>query len=875
MSTEHTVPSSTRDEILKGLSFLHPKIGRKDYGVVELCAACPGARGNNPLWEGFAGGKEGLVTGWFDDADKLSGLASDLDAGWVSRDTHEHPKAIYVTLNPCDSALLGRSANRLKAGQARTSDKDVVRIHNILVDIDAKRPSGVSASAAEKKLAVTVTKRVKDWLMDDCFWPAPLIADSGNGGHLVFKAFFPDGLTAQDSAAHVKELLKALDRKFRTKIVDDDGREVEVGIDTTVYNPSRLVKLWGTFARKGDATKDRPHRQSTVISVPDQDQGPVTLPMIETVLGVIADEFKGEDLASGERKPANVKEPYSKEIANPFKPVADAGGAGNAGGSCAAGLAVLGAGPGGAGPGGGKKGRGGKLDVGAYLEAYGVEVVKVDQVDEGNGAYERWCLKACVFDASHGPNEAFIGQGEDGKIFYRCFHQSCQEYKWKDARGKISGEDSLGRFMVGGEQGEGGGDCVAFPAVNKDGKPYARYENFAALVEAYGIEIRYNIMGKHEDIRLPGELWSDSDRLRTLARDYIEDLCARHGLGSQKLDSWIRMRGELGAYHPARVWLESKEWDGVPRFEQLLATVRTSTPNAWRTYLRRWLIQGVAALYEHKFCCRGVLTFTGAQGVGKTSWFKSLVPENLNAFGEGLNLDPADKDSTVITLSKWIVELGEVDATFRKADISKLKAFLTKEKDILRVPYGRAYDHWKRMTVWGATVNDPQFLMDGTGNTRWWCIETEAINWRHGIDMQQVWAEAKTWYDIGESWFLDEKETDMLNILNENFEVVDPVKELIISRFQFDLPRETWDNWMTTTDVLSAIGYEKPSKAIATNAGVILKNLVGSQKRKRVNGIIGRYYPMPLGRWSHDSVNRVTEEDWLGSDNNNNGKLKH
>lgn len=828
---------ATKDDIIPALHFLHPDMGKGKYGVVELCAACPNAGKGSGLWQGFAGGKEGLVMGWYDDPAKLAAQAAELDAGWISRDGGaEYPKAIYVTLNPCDSALLGRSANRLKTGLSRTSDKDVGRIYNILIDVDARRPSGVSASGPEKKLAVEVTKRVRHYLMDDCFWPAPLIADSGNGGHLIFKVRFPDDMPAPDCAVKVKALLQALDTKFRTLEVAEDGREVEVGVDTTVFNPSRLVKLWGTWARKGDPTRERPHRKSKVIVTPDPGQSPVTLPMIETVLGLLG---AGEEGKVEEPKTRG-EIPTPRSVNNPFQPVAKKAE-------------------------GGDKGR---LDMDAYLETHQIKVVKVDDITDNGSTYKRWCLEKCVFDPSHGPNESFIGQTDGGKAFYKCFHQSCQGKKWKDVRAAISGEDKLGKFMVGGA----GGDWLAFPHVNKEGKPYLRYENFVALCEHYGIEIRYNIMGKHEDVALPDGLWDDSDRLRTLARDYLEDLCGRHGLGSAKLDSWMRMLGEVEAYHPAKEWIESRPWDGVPRFEELVATVKTPTPEAWRTYLRRWLIQAIGALYEKKFCCRGVLTFTGAQGVGKTSWFKGLMPESLGAFGEGQSLDPADKDSAIITLSKWVVELGEVDATFRKADVSKLKAFLTREKDILRVPYGRAYDHWRRMTVFGATVNDPQFLMDGTGNTRWWCVETESINWRHGIDMQQLWAEAKMWWEAGETWFLNEGETEMLNRVNQTFEVIDPIQEHICEAFMFDTPREAWCNHMTTTQVLAAVNYDKPNRAQVIQAGVILKKLVGGQVFKRVNGNFGRYYCMPMAKTTFERVDNGSADDWLGGDNAANAK---
>ena len=86
------------------------------------------------------------------------------------------------------------------------------------------------------------------------------------------------------------------------------------------------------------------------------------------------------------------------------------------------------------------------LDVAAYLKHYGREVVKVKQ----NGSSTLYCLKECVFDPAHAPNEAAIGITSEGKLFYQCFHNGCQGRTWKEAREVISGTDSLSQFMPEG-----------------------------------------------------------------------------------------------------------------------------------------------------------------------------------------------------------------------------------------------------------------------------------------------------------------------------------------------------------------------------------------------------------------------------------------
>ncbi len=163
---------------------------------------------------------------------------------------------------------------------------------------------------------------------------------------------------------------------------------------------------------------------------------------------------------------------------------------------------------------------------------------------------------------------------------------------------------------------------------------------------------------------------------------------------------------------------------------------------------------------------------TGAQGTGKTTWFRRLVPSSLNLVMVGAMLDPADKDSVTASVSNWIVELGELDATFRKADIARLKSFIPKQVDKLRRPYDRVESEYQRRTVFGASVNDERYLVDDTGNRRWWTVPVLSIDYHHDLDMQQVWAELLTHFQRGEQHHLTEEENAALGSLNKEHEAI-------------------------------------------------------------------------------------------------------
>jgi putative DNA primase/helicase len=179
-----------------------------------------------------------------------------------------------------------------------------------------------------------------------------------------------------------------------------------------------------------------------------------------------------------------------------------------------------------------------------------------------------------------------------------------------------------------------------------------------------------------------------------------------------------------------------------------------------------------------------------------------------------------------------MVELGELDATFRKSDIAQLKAFITRSKDTLRRAYAKLESHYARRTVFFASVNPRQFLHDPTGNRRYWTISCEAIDHKHGLDMQQVWAEVyESLYRKGERWFLTPDEMACLNDHNKDFEVLDPIKERMQTRYNWDEPKTVW-RWITATEIMLEIGFDRPNRADVTHCGQIIQEMNGREAKK-------------------------------------------
>lgn len=176
----------------------------------------------------------------------------------LTREIAKYPgRTFYQTLNVVKDACYDRLQHEkfLPAPKETTSDRDIAYYRWLLIDADPVRPSGVSATEQEKLQAKHVVNRVRLYLQKIGF-SAPVIADSGNGYHLLYRI--------QADTRHQPTLasfLRVMDRWFSTE---------EAQIDTAVGNPARITKLYGTVAHKGASTTDRPHRESKIVLMPER-----------------------------------------------------------------------------------------------------------------------------------------------------------------------------------------------------------------------------------------------------------------------------------------------------------------------------------------------------------------------------------------------------------------------------------------------------------------------------------------------------------------------------------------------------------------------------------------------------------------------------
>lgn len=196
---------------------------------------------------------------------------------------------IYYSLNPVSPSCLDRAKNCLKPVSQAASAKipDIQHRRLMLIDIDPVREPDCSATIEEKEVAYRLGRTVSKDLRK-AGWPKPIVVDSGNGFHLLYRVDLP-----VDDEELIRNCLKALAGKYDCE---------EVKIDTGVFDAPRIAKLPGTKACKGISSSERPHRMSGAFKLPEK-------------LEIVDREFL-EELASSAPKPSAETRLSKKVIPN-------------------------------------------------------------------------------------------------------------------------------------------------------------------------------------------------------------------------------------------------------------------------------------------------------------------------------------------------------------------------------------------------------------------------------------------------------------------------------------------------------------------------------------------------------------------------------
>ncbi len=257
------------------------------------------------------------------------------------------------------------------------------------------------------------------------------------------------------------------------------------------------------------------------------------------------------------------------------------------------------------------------------------------------------------------------------------------------------------------------------------------------------------------------------------------------------LEEAVRMVAFRHRYHPVRAYLEALKWDEQPRLKTWLQrTCLEEDEHDPRDPLQRYLAR-VGTFFVSAMCARvmqpGVkfdymMILEGPQGMRKSTLLRTLAGE----FFADTGLVLGDKDSYQQLQGRWLYEMGELDG-LSKADILKVKSYLASSSDYFRASFDRRARDYPRQVVFAGTTNEDHYLVDPTGNRRFWPVRvTRQIDIDWVIENRdQLFAEAMVRVRAGGRMFPTLEEELELFLPQQQNRAVENAIEVAIARYLY------------------------------------------------------------------------------------------
>lgn len=249
--------------------------------------------------------------------------------------------------------------------------------------------------------------------------------------------------------------------------------------------------------------------------------------------------------------------------------------------------------------------------------------------------------------------------------------------------------------------------------------------------------------------------WRDADDAQLeiyLAERYCE-------FPKGRIQSAVAKIADDRSFHPVRDYLSRlPEWDGVKRVDTILIDYLGAEDNNYvRAVTRKTLCAAYMRVWHPGIKFDNMLVENGPQGIGKSTIIGKL---GMSWYTDSLSItDMHDKTAAEKLQGSWFVEIGEM-AGMRKADVDKVKQFLSSTNDKYRASYGRrASLHPRQCVLIGTTNSEDGYLRDTTGNRRYWNVRVTGKGYKKPWDLDQdtvdqIWAEVKILAEAGEKLYL-------------------------------------------------------------------------------------------------------------------------
>lgn len=237
-----------------------------------------------------------------------------------------------------------------------------------------------------------------------------------------------------------------------------------------------------------------------------------------------------------------------------------------------------------------------------------------------------------------------------------------------------------------------------------------------------------------------------------LSRIRVEGRIQELGMSIDLYDTVIQSEALKNERNPVKDYIDSKPWDGKDRFDDLYTSLTCIADNEtdrdyYKKILKKWFVSTIAqavteggSLIGKNIVNQIVPILKNGQGSGKSRWISSIIPD-YKWFVDG-PVNPTNKDHEARLMNTLIWHVSEFENVTSKKEVGELKSFFTKGFIEIRLPYARKPISGYQVCSFIASVNEDIFLKDLTGNRRYPVFEVVAPNAEHGIDLQQLYAQA-------------------------------------------------------------------------------------------------------------------------------------
>lgn len=279
------------------------------------------------------------------------------------------------------------------------------------------------------------------------------------------------------------------------------------------------------------------------------------------------------------------------------------------------------------------------------------------------------------------------------------------------------------------------------------------------------------------------------------------------------------------------------EWDGVDYITQLASSVTVTQPVHFEKCLRKWLVAMVATLLDENVSNQTAIVFSGAQGIGKTTWFHTILPKEFQEFIHEGYVQTKDKESSV-KLSECVLILMDELENLTEKNIDGVKQMMTQKGTNLRRAYTPITQYYRSRASFAGTVNRKHFLKDLTGNRRFLCFEALSFNLQHNIQHDKLFSQAVYLFKHGFQYWFDQDEIAELDRMNAEFRDISVEEEAFVNHFEIGNLHGENVQFLTTTQIHQQLVLKTGHKSLSIyQLGHVLREL--KVPRPKRNGVYG------------------------------------